>query len=644
MNVTAKQVSPIEMDALVRAYEYSLNILIGEVDVARAYDGNIRIVRYKTRNLIPFIDSGVDLARAVIAAKEIPHGQEKKLEMAVRVFTSVVTRPANPVAWFDKNENSIIFLKEAAKLWSDKTEGGNQMFAVGPFMVHNTMGLAGDDLDGIKNALQKAGVLLKGSSIPGVEHVLYGDVMIVGKLKKGTTVAWYYEDEDTVYVRPFKNAGFDELHSIIHELGHRYIRKFVNRNMWSEWVRYHTKIVYTRPSDTRMPGVGEELPFTVSGMGKSNPIVKRIDGDKFYITETGFITKSVIKNHIDDATKYPTAYSAKSEHEHFCEAMAHRVMGKLKEPNLGNFKSIVEDGKHDWDSTSLVSSQSVVIPMGDDPYHVAESDEKKWRMSMASTYVQISRDDLEEWLGTFRLHDKAHRVTGKAGIYMLPFSETVACKLSSTIGTSDDAIGRGMASMQLALVSRITGQTVNKKAQGQSHFARTTNWKKNWAEGVERMRDAYTKSAGFYDALAAIKDRDAYRSEILEAIQSVPSWQNNSALSGFHATVSRDGILTFKQIDLMDSIIENETRKPPESPKPAGEDPIVAVMRSLYVKAKAANDDWTMNWLKDVANQVKSGRPLTPNQRALIDKKRDVYKVAAIPSVVATRYAESTSF
>lgn len=643
MGITAKQVSPIEMDALVRAYEYTMNALGGEVNRASQYS-NASVIRRITGNLMPFINSGVDLSRAVMAMKEIPSGQEKKFEMATRIFISVATRPTNPVTWFSKNKTAFMYLWEAAETWPDKAEGGNQFFIVGPFTVHNTMGLVGDDLEGIRNALQKAAMLLKGSSIPGVEHVLYGDVMIVGKLKKGTAVAWYYEDEDTVYVRPFKNAGFDELHSIVHELGHRYIRKFVNKNMWSEWVRYHTKIVYTRPSGTRMPEVGEELPFTVSGMGKSNPIVKRIDGDKFYVTETGFITKSVIKDHIDDIAKYPTAYSAKSEHEHFCEAMAHRVMGKLKEPNLSDFKSIVEGGKHDWNSTSLVSSQKMVAPLNDDSDHIMESDERNWRMSMASTYVQISRDDLEEWLKTFNLHDKAYRVPGKAGVYMLPFSETVACKLLSTIGTSDDAMGRGMASMQLALVSRVTGQTVNKKAQGQSHFARTTNWKKNWAEGVERMRDAYTKSAGFYDALASIKDRGAYKSEIIEAIQSVPNWQNNNTLSGFHTTISKDGILTFKQIDLMDSIIDQETKKPPEPQKPVGEDPVIAVMRDLYVKARAVNDDWTMNWVKDVANQVKSGRPLTQNQRALIDKKRDVYKVAAMPSVVATRYARSISF
>lgn len=264
---------------------------------------------------------------------------------------------------------------------------------------------------------------------------------------------------------------------------------------------------------------------------------------------------------------------------------------------------------------------------------------------MAGTYTQIDRDELESWLDTLRLHGKHYRAPNKAGIYLLPFSDTVACKLSSTMGASDDAMGHGKASMQLSLVSRVTGQILNKKAQGQSHFKRTLNWKKTWAEGVERMRDAYMKSAGFYDALAAIQDRDAYREDVLNAIKSAPDWQNNNILAGFYASVDRGGILTSKQIDLMESTIDREIQRTvtpstpvvPTPPTPAQEDPLLAILRTLYAKARTNGDNWLMDFTKSVAEQIKHGRPLSPKQLDIIDQRRAQYKVASYIQV-ATRF------
>ena len=164
-------------------------------------------------------------------------------------------------------------------------------------------------------------------------------------------------------------------------------------------------------------------------------------------------------------------------------------------------------------------------------------------LGMAGTYVQIDRDELESWLnGLPHLTGKAQRVPGRAGVYVLPLSDFVGVRLSSTIGSSDDAVERGKASMQLALVSLITGQVLNKKAQGQSHFKRTVNWKTTWKEGIDRMREAYTKSQGFYDGVARIHDRNAYKADVLKAIDEIPNWQENGILSDFRVLVDRGGI------------------------------------------------------------------------------------------------------
>ena len=260
-------------------------------------------------------------------------------------------------------------------------------------------------------------------------------------------------------------------------------------------------------------------------------------------------------------------------------------------------------------------------------------------LAMAGTYVQIDRDDLERWLDSLSfLHGRAERVQGKAGVYLLPLSDFVAVKLLSTIGSSDDAMGRGMASMQLALVSTVTGQTLNKKAQGQGHFKRTLNWKKTWQEGVERMRDAYMKSQGFYDSIARIRDRDAYKADILHDIEAIPNWQGHNILSDFHATVARGSILTIKQEELLVNTLDAEEQKakaPPAPVAPKGEDPLIPVLRDMYVRARHEGNQWLMDFAKSVADQLKAGRRLSDKQMDIIDRNRAKYHLA---SRVAARY------
>lgn len=246
----------------------------------------------------------------------------------------------------------------------------------------------------------------------------------------------------------------------------------------------------------------------------------------------------------------------------------------------------------------------------------------------AGTYVQISRDDLEAWLDSFRSDMKAkwERVPNRAGVYLLPVGDNVAVKLSSTIGSNDDAMGRGEASMQLSLVSAVTGQVLNKKAQGQNHFARTTNWKKNWKEGFSRVKEAYMKAQGFYDALALIEDRRKYQQDTLKRIESIVAWEQSDMLRDFHARLKEGGILTVKQFEV---IIHLEQRGTAEK-KPAGgkpDDALLERLRKLYQVAKQRNDNWLTDFLTSVGQQVKAGRPMTEKQQAVVEKNFQRYRV-----------------
>lgn len=251
------------------------------------------------------------------------------------------------------------------------------------------------------------------------------------------------------------------------------------------------------------------------------------------------------------------------------------------------------------------------------------------------TYVQISRGELEQWLSGLPLKGQWYIKQGYSGVYLLPVSKSVGIKLSSTIGTKDDAMGRGRASMQLALVSLVTGQVLNKKAQGQSHFKRTTNWQQTWRKGFDRLKQAYLKAQGFYDALAIIEDREKYKNDLLKEIETAPGWESHKTLADFHVRLQKGGILTTKQVDLLRSEVANAARKSPvpavEPDKPTGSpinDSLVNRLRDLWKAAQRSGDSWLMDFAKSIGEQVKAGRPLTPRQEEVMEKNLKRYRLA----------------
>ena len=116
------------------------------------------------------------------------------------------------------------------------------------------------------------------------------------------------------------------------------------------------------------------------------------------------------------------------------------------------------------------------------------------------SYTRISRDELEAWLT--RSPFSWSRCGNTAGVYLVHVSDNVAIKLSSTIGSHDDAMGRGKASMNLMLVSRINGRCLNKKARDRKHFKRTSGWMDTWADGLLYWRGVFNQYPDFYNRIA----------------------------------------------------------------------------------------------------------------------------------------------
>lgn len=250
-------------------------------------------------------------------------------------------------------------------------------------------------------------------------------------------------------------------------------------------------------------------------------------------------------------------------------------------------------------------------------------------MPPGGTYTQLTREDFEGWLtrdlgfspSEWRLKP------GRGGVYQLFLSPTVAIEVNSTTGSQDAVMERGSASMSLWLASRVNGKVLNKKAMGQSHFARTLNWRDNWKKGVERMKDAYLKSKDFYDRLASIEDLDQYKRDTLALIESNDGWQNNTFLSDMHDKVQRGSILSEKQ---------QAALAPRRAPTPAAaEDPRIQGLRELWSRANRSQDKWTADFVRSIAEQLKAGRRLSPKQEALLDDKARFYAVRVAAQRVA---------
>lgn len=237
-------------------------------------------------------------------------------------------------------------------------------------------------------------------------------------------------------------------------------------------------------------------------------------------------------------------------------------------------------------------------------------------------YVQITREELEEWLD--RLGYPWSRDRTKAGIYFIHLSKLVAVKLSSSIGSRGEAMGRGNASMNLSLVSLVTGQLLNKKDKDRKLFQRTTNWRDTWKKGVEHWDAVYNKAKSFYDSIAPIEDREAYKKSMLSRIESIPGFNTNDFLKSLHQQVGLGRILSLKQ--------EAAIGKAEKAPQ--ADEELLEVLRKLW----KASDARSRPFVQSVGEQLKSRGRLSPKQMDVVNKLRAQYKLASqmIPQGTST--------
>lgn len=181
------------------------------------------------------------------------------------------------------------------------------------------------------------------------------------------------------------------------------------------------------------------------------------------------------------------------------------------------------------------------------------------------SYVDITKSEFEAWLSSLGHPWKLK--PGTRGCYLVGLSDRVALHITSTLG-DERSKGYAQAAGQMRLVSLVTDHCLNRKAQGQKHFKRTSGWRKTWGAGVSRMVAAYNECPDFYERIALPEDQ----------------------------------------------------QDKPEEPE------IVGRMRKAWKAAKAAGNVWEMEFLEDIAPCVKKGKPLSEKQQLALNRILDCVK------------------
>ena len=307
-----------------------------------------------------FITAGQQLAKYIIQFKSIPKGKAKAVQQAAALFIKMRRAPRNLDSWWQKNAKFMQTMLES-RTWPLKNieDDSTEVYKLGPFEVHNTLGLADDDLAKTNKAIESAAKFLKSSRIPGRDRVLYGPIMVVGKLSQPRTLAWYYPSDDTVYLRAHTKVGKGEVHNLIHELAHRYWRKvFKNQR---EWLAHHRRVKNRgegeeadTPEITALNDlkVGDVFPLPISGMIRGGlpriieitPTGWKLENPKGrgYITRRTVLQTMMNNSRRNKAIKhFPTPYSASDAEEHFAEAFALYAMNQLPVEHKEAFEEIV---------------------------------------------------------------------------------------------------------------------------------------------------------------------------------------------------------------------------------------------------------------------------------------------------------------
>lgn len=311
----------------------------------------------------------------VLITKEVPQASRKDLEKALAEF-KVSSRKLpygdQITQWVTKKLPHAKVLYDAATVWPDRKVAdspavGAQTFRHGPFTVNN---LVGKDPTAVLAAIDDVVQAIKGSGIRGFDRVLYGDINVVGKLARPEVLAFYDINLDQVFVKIMEGTrgrakeiatrAMDPVtfrHTIIHELAHRFWRRFLTDAQRKAWAARHFEVDKSERDLTRafhktpIPlASGDLVPgLDYKGMPLHFDRVSQYDEKVhlFMFQNDRKVQASIplpqFLNHLKKfglisapESAFPTWYSKTDAEEHFCDAVGllaqKRLQGGHEEP------------------------------------------------------------------------------------------------------------------------------------------------------------------------------------------------------------------------------------------------------------------------------------------------------------------------
>lgn len=167
---------------------------------------------------------------------------------------------------------------------------------------------------------------------------------------------------------------------------------------------------------------------------------------------------------------------------------------------------------------------------------------------MAATYVPITREEFESWLSEIWGAGNWNIRAGSVGVYRLKLGPKVSLEVSSSIGRADTNMGVGEGAIHVAMVGRVSGRVLNKKATGKSRINRTKGWKGNLLAALKALEAAYKASPMFYEAIA---DPESYKDEMLGRIASIPGSDSSEFWKSLRDFVASGRVLSDKQAAIL---------------------------------------------------------------------------------------------
>ena len=299
-----------------------------------------KVIKANKKQLEEYFDLLLTALANILAKKQLPDNMSqiclnilKTLILTETPFLSMVS------AWGVKHK-SLDSGKKLKSIWENHSDK-EELMSIGKMHVH----LLAPNLSeaDIKLTFEQAVQSISTSKLPHFSSILYGDFFITDKLH--TQGMYHIGSSDSVWIdsKILEQKGYGYLlHTIIHELSHRYYNKVLNGQEKADWANFY-EVTSKNPSvgdikkgDSAFYDWGLSFTNTIPGV---DDIIVEIGEDEDGIASVQFSNDEIYPiSKLVRAKAFPTVYASKDPEEFFCETNSLYHQGKIR----GNVKQAVE--------------------------------------------------------------------------------------------------------------------------------------------------------------------------------------------------------------------------------------------------------------------------------------------------------------